>query len=106
MGRIDDVINVAGHRLSTGEMEEILASHPDIAECAVVGIDDALRGQRPIGFVVLKDQVEKIIATSKQVVGELSYEDIQKMGGVATLLERVKVNIVDSITWTTNQKPN
>jgi propionyl-CoA synthetase len=55
MGRIDDVINVAGHRLSTGEMEEIIASHPAVAECAVVGIEDELRGQRPIGFVVLKD---------------------------------------------------
>ena len=55
MGRIDDVINVAGHRLSTGEMEEILASHEAIAECAVVGIEDELRGQRPIGLVVLKD---------------------------------------------------
>ncbi len=55
MGRIDDVINVAGHRLSTGEMEEIIASHPAVAECAVVGIEDELRGQRPIGFIVLKD---------------------------------------------------
>ncbi|PWK28568.1 propionyl-CoA synthetase [Arcicella aurantiaca] len=55
MGRIDDVINVAGHRLSTGEMEEIIASHPAVAECAVVGIADELRGQRPIGFIVLKD---------------------------------------------------
>jgi propionyl-CoA synthetase len=55
MGRIDDVINVAGHRLSTGEMEEILASHEAIAECAVIGIEDELRGQRPIGLVVLKD---------------------------------------------------
>ncbi len=55
MGRIDDVINVAGHRLSTGAMEEIIASHPAIAECAVVGIADELRGQRPVGFVVLKD---------------------------------------------------
>lgn len=55
MGRIDDVINVAGHRLSTGEMEEILASHPAVAECAVIGIEDELRGQRPIGLVVLKD---------------------------------------------------
>ena len=55
MGRIDDVINVAGHRLSTGEMEEILASHDAIAECAVIGIEDELRGQRPIGLVVLKD---------------------------------------------------
>lgn len=55
MGRIDDVINVAGHRLSTGEMEEIVGAHPAIAECAVVGIACPLRGQRPIGLVVLKD---------------------------------------------------
>ncbi|MEA5458878.1 propionyl-CoA synthetase [Arcicella sp. LKC2W] len=55
MGRVDDVINVAGHRLSTGAMEEIIASHPAVAECAVLGIADELRGQRPIGFVVLKD---------------------------------------------------
>ncbi|MBF9238990.1 AMP-binding protein [Hymenobacter sp. BT683] len=55
MGRVDDVINVAGHRLSTGEMEEILAAHPAVAECAVLGIADALRGQVPIGLVVLKD---------------------------------------------------
>ena len=55
MGRVDDVINVAGHRLSTGEMEEIVGAHPAVAECAVVGILCPLRGQRPIGFVVLKD---------------------------------------------------
>lgn len=55
MGRIDDVINVSGHRLSTGEMEEIIAQHPAVAECAVVGIADELRGQRPLGFVVIKD---------------------------------------------------
>lgn len=54
----------------------------------------------------VKEQVEKIITTSKQVVSELSYEDIQKMGGMTTFLERVKINIVDSITWTTNQKSN
>jgi len=58
MGRVDDVINVAGHRLSTGEMEELIAGHPDIAECAVTGIDDELRGQVPVGFVVLKDGVQ------------------------------------------------
>lgn len=58
MGRIDDVINVAGHRLSTGEMEEMVASYPAIAECAVVGIADDLRGQRPVGLVVLKDGYE------------------------------------------------
>ncbi|TAN44490.1 MAG: propionyl-CoA synthetase [Nitrospirae bacterium] len=54
MGRVDDVINVAGHRLSTGEMEEILATHPDVAECAVIGAGDELKGQLPVGFVVLK----------------------------------------------------
>lgn len=55
MGRTDDVINVAGHRLSTGEMEEIVAAHPAVAECAVVGIADELKGQLPLGLVVLKD---------------------------------------------------
>jgi propionyl-CoA synthetase len=55
MGRVDDVINVSGHRLSTGEMEELVASHKAIAECAVVGIADELRGQRPIALVLLKD---------------------------------------------------
>ena len=54
MGRTDEVINVAGHRLSTGGIEEIVARHPDVAECAVVGAADGLKGQVPIGFVVLK----------------------------------------------------
>jgi acyl-coenzyme A synthetase/AMP-(fatty) acid ligase len=57
MGRVDDVINVAGHRLSTGEMEEVVASHPAVAECAVVGIEDADKGQVPLGLVLLKDGV-------------------------------------------------
>jgi propionyl-CoA synthetase len=54
MGRVDDVINVAGHRLSTGAMEEIIAKHSDVAECAVIGVADDLRGQVPVGFVVCK----------------------------------------------------
>ncbi len=58
MTRVDDVINVAGHRLSTGQMEEVLASHPDVAECAVVGVGDELKGQVPLGFIVLKLGVE------------------------------------------------
>ena len=58
MGRTDDIINVAGHRLSTGGMEEVLASHPDVAECAVIGVNDALKGQVPCGFVVLKAGVD------------------------------------------------
>src|SRR5262249_34501330 len=56
--RTDDVINVAGHRLSTGAIEEVLASHPDVAECAVVGVADSLKGQVPLGFLVLKAGVE------------------------------------------------
>ena len=70
MGRVDDVINVAGHRLSTGAIEEVLASHPDVAECAVIGIPDDLRGQVPLGLVVLKagaardpDEVEAELVT-------------------------------------------
>ena len=55
MGRCDDVINVAGHRLSTGQMEEIVSSHPAVAECAVIGANDALKGQLPIGLIVIKD---------------------------------------------------
>ena len=54
MSRIDDVINVAGHRLSTGEMEEALAAHPMVAECAVFGVRDELKGELPLGLVVLK----------------------------------------------------
>ncbi|HMZ31424.1 MAG TPA: AMP-binding protein, partial [Methanoregulaceae archaeon] len=57
MGRIDDIINTAGHRLSTGAMEEVLASHQDVAECAVTGVADEVKGEIPIGFVVLKTGV-------------------------------------------------
>ncbi|MBI5100969.1 MAG: propionyl-CoA synthetase [Nitrospirae bacterium] len=59
MGRVDDVINVAGHRLSTGEMEEIISTHPDVAECAVIGVGDNLKGQLPVGFAVLKAGAKK-----------------------------------------------
>jgi propionyl-CoA synthetase len=63
MGRTDDVINVAGHRLSTGSMEAVLASHPAVAECAVIGVRDGLKGQVPRGLVVLKAGVEVDPAT-------------------------------------------
>ncbi len=59
MGRTDDIINVAGHRLSTGGMEEVLAAHPDVAECAVLGIADQLKGEVPCGFIVLKSGVNR-----------------------------------------------
>ncbi len=59
LGRTDDIINVAGHRLSTGGMEEVVASHPDVAECAVLGIKDAIKGEQPCGFLVLKAGVNR-----------------------------------------------
>ena len=59
MARTDDVINVAGHRLSTGAMEEVLAGHPDVAECAVIGVSDPLKGQAPMGFVCLTKGVDR-----------------------------------------------
>jgi len=59
MGRTDDIINVAGHRLSTGGMEEVLSSHPDVAECAVIGVKDELKGEVPCGFIVLKAGVDR-----------------------------------------------
>ncbi len=74
MSRTDDIINVAGHRLSTGAMEEILADHPDVAECAVLGVEDKLKGQVPVGFVVLNAGVSRepgdIVAEVIQMVRE------------------------------------
>jgi propionyl-CoA synthetase len=58
-GRVDDVINVTGHRLSTGAMEDVISRHPDVAECAVVGKEDELKGQIPLGFIVLKSSVQR-----------------------------------------------
>jgi len=80
MSRIDDIINVAGHRLSTGGMEEVLASHPDVAECAVIGVADRLKGQVPVGFVVLKqgaqrpeaDIVTELVALVRDRIGPVA----------------------------------
>ena len=70
MGRVDDIINVAGHRLSTGGMEEVVAKHPSVAECAVIGVDDQLKGQVPVGFAVLKAGVtKKPDEIQKEIVG-------------------------------------
>jgi len=80
MGRTDDIINVAGHRLSTGGMEEVLASHPDVAECAVLGIKDALKGEVPCGLLVLKAGVTKSPADVEKDVVALVRE---KIGPVA-----------------------
>ena len=68
MGRTDDIINVAGHRLSTGAMEEVLASHPDVAECAVIGVKDELKGEVPCGFIVLKSGVTRSAGEIEQEI--------------------------------------
>ncbi len=80
MSRTDDIINVAGHRLSTGGMEEVLAAHPDVAECAVIGVADALKGEVPVGFVVLKAGVER---DQNEIVKELVQMVREKIGPVA-----------------------
>nr|WP_269750507.1 propionyl-CoA synthetase [Neptunomonas qingdaonensis] len=80
MGRTDDVINVAGHRLSTGEMEEIVASHPAVAECCVIGVNDPLKGQQPIGLVLLKNGVE---LDEKELEAELVAMVRKEIGAVA-----------------------
>ena len=80
MARTDDIINVAGHRLSTGAMEEVLATHPDVAECAVIGVADAMKGQLPLGFVVLNAGAEYEQA---QLAGELVGLVREKIGPVA-----------------------
>jgi propionyl-CoA synthetase len=76
MGRIDDVINVAGHRLSTGAIEGVLAAHPDVAECAVIGVADSLKGQVPLGLVVLKGGVERDLAEIRAEVVRMVRETI------------------------------
>lgn len=88
MGRVDDVINVSGHRMSTGEMEELVATHDAIAECAVVGIADELRGQRPIALVVLKDSRQD---DEQQLEEELVQLIREKIGAVAYFRNAVKV---------------
>ena len=80
MSRTDDIINVAGHRLSTGAMEEVLSDHPDVAECAVLGVDDDLKGQVPVGFVVLKAGVTK---AESEIVKEVIQMVRDRIGPVA-----------------------
>jgi propionyl-CoA synthetase len=98
MGRTDDVINVAGHRLSTGAMEEVLAGHPAVAECAVIGVDDSLKGQVPRGFVVLKAGVQADPATlSADLVGLVR----ERIGPVAALR---RVDVVPALPKTRSGK--
>jgi propionyl-CoA synthetase len=80
MSRIDDIINVAGHRLSTGAMEEVIASHPDVAECAVLGAADELKGEVPLGFIVLKAGVKR---AHEEIVKEVVQRVREQIGPVA-----------------------
>jgi len=89
MGRTDDIINVAGHRLSTGGMEEVLSSHPDVAECAVIGVADQLKGEVPCGFIVLKAGVNKPPAEVEKEVVSLVRE---RIGPVAAFKLAIVVN--------------
>lgn len=80
MSRTDDIINVAGHRLSTGAMEEVLSDHPDVAECAVLGVEDSLKGQVPVGFLVLKAGVNR---SDAEIVTEVVKMVRDRIGPVA-----------------------
>jgi propionyl-CoA synthetase len=91
MGRTDDVINVAGHRLSTGSMEAVLASHEAVAECAVIGVADPLKGQQPCGFVVLKagvtadpeDIARELVAMVREEIGAVAaFKEVTVVGGL------------------------
>jgi len=88
MGRTDDVINVAGHRLSTGEMEEIVAAHPAVAECAVIGVHDPIKGQVPVGLVITKDGAD---ITPQSLQQALAQAVRQAIGPIACFQQVVVV---------------
>ena len=87
MGRTDDIINVAGHRLSTAGMEEVIAKHPDVAECAVIGIEDSLKGHIPVGFVVLKEGAD----TPESEIESVLVQKMRKDIGAVASFKRVAV---------------
>ncbi|MEL7126985.1 MAG: propionyl-CoA synthetase, partial [Pseudomonadota bacterium] len=89
MARTDDVINVAGHRLSTGAMEEVLAGHPDVAECAVVGVSDELKGQSPVGLLCLTNGVNR---PHDEIVGECVKRVRDQIGPVAAFKQAIVVD--------------
>jgi propionyl-CoA synthetase len=86
MSRTDDIINVAGHRLSTGGIEEVLSNHPDVAECAVIGVADGLKGHIPAGFILLKSGVTRDAAGIEQEIVELVRERIGPVAAFKTVL--------------------
>ncbi len=88
MGRVDDIINVAGHRLSTGEMEEIIGSHPAVAECAVIGLNDEIKGEVPLGLTVIKDG---ITIDEKSIEKEIIQLVRDKLGAVASFKKNLVI---------------
>ena len=98
LGRTDDIINCAGHRLSTGGMEEVLAGHPDVAECAVIGMADTIKGEVPCGFLVLKSGVNR---TSDSIEGEAVAMIRERIGPVASFKTAI---IVDRLPKTRSGK--
>jgi propionyl-CoA synthetase len=86
MARTDDVINVAGHRLSTGQMEEVVARHKDVGECAVIGIADELKGQVPAGFIVLNAGVNRDAGEIEQEVIKLVRDEIGPVAAFKTVM--------------------
>jgi len=106
MARTDDIINVAGHRLSTGAMEEVLASHPDVAECAVIGVADPIKGQVPLGFLVLKAGVKRPPAEIEAEAVRLVREKIGPVAAfkTATVVKRLPKTRSGKILRGTMQK--
>ena len=106
MSRTDDIINVAGHRLSTGGMEEVLAAHPDVAECAVIGVADELKGQLPLGFLVLKAGVDRDYADIVKEVVKLVREKIGPVAAfkTATVVQSLPKTRSGKILRSTMQK--
>jgi len=98
MARTDDIINVAGHRLSTGGMEEVLAEHPDVAECAVIGVADQLKGQLPVGFLILKAGVTK---EHDEIVADVVRMVREKIGPVAAFKQ---ATVIDRLPKTRSGK--
>ena len=115
MARTDDVINVAGHRLSTGAMEEVLASHSDVAECAVIGVEDELKGQLPLGFLCIN---KGVIRSKAEIINECVKLIREKIGPVAAfktaiiverlpktrsgkILRVIMVKIANGASWST-----
>jgi propionyl-CoA synthetase len=106
MTRTDDIINVAGHRLSTGAMEEVLAAHPDVAECAVIGVADQLKGQVPLGLLVLKAGVARQAAPIVQEVVQMVRDRIGPVAAFksATVVKRLPKTRSGKILRGTMQK--